>query len=499
MARERRTVNQSDVDELRRLLSGTQAHVLTSSDPGYGASIERWSLAAVKPAGVSILPSSSEEVAIAIKYASSHYLDVAVKGGGHSTAGASSSDGGLLIDLGRMRKVEVDVEKQQLHVQGGCIWADVDEAAWQHKLATVGGTVADTGVGGLTLGGGYGHLSGSRGLVIDNTISITTVTADGTIVRASKTENTDLFWALNGAGQNFGVTTEFVLRAYRQEEVYAGTLVFPPSPDVISKLVTIVNDLYYVPGEGTPTKTKGQLNSLLAIGRPPDAGGQTVTLFIFAFDGNETQAKKLLQPIYTLGPLVDMTSMKSYPEVNKQIPTAPGFRSSMKGAAFVLPIREEFVHTLLSKYNTFLDSQPDAQGSLLAWELYDPTIVVASDEGCFANRGYHLNSLIMPLWSKAENDKECRQFARDLSLEFKHELERKGERTGDGVEGGASVRGKKNAVLLYGNYDQYDEKSRDIFGDNYPRLQEIKARYDPDNMFDKLFAIQPSGAGTNGA
>ncbi|KAK3065907.1 hypothetical protein LTR53_017903 [Teratosphaeriaceae sp. CCFEE 6253] len=102
----------------------------------------------------------------------------------------------------------------------------------------------------------------------------------------------------------------------------------------------------------------------------------------------------------------------------------------------------------------------------------------------------------MPMWTKAENDAECRQFARDMSLEFKKELELHGERTGEGIEGGASVRGKKGAVLLYGNYDQYDEISRDIFGEHYPRLQKIKAKYDPDNMFDKLFPIQPEP--TNG-
>ncbi len=89
----------------------------------------------------------------------------------------------------------------------------------------------------------------------------------------------------------------------------------------------------------------------------------------------------------------------------------------------------------------------------MAWELFDPTAVVASEAGCFANRGYHLNSLIMPMWTKAENDAGCRQFARDMSLEFRKELELHGERTGEGIEGGASVRGKKGAVLLYGNYD----------------------------------------------
>ena len=138
MGPSKRTLNNGDIEKLRHLLSGTDAHVLAPSDAGYDKSVERWSKAAEKPAGVAVAPKSPQEVAIAVKYSTEQSLDLAVKGGGHSTAGVSSTDGGILIDLGRMRKVDVDVGKQQLHVQGGCLWSDVDEAAWKHGLATVG-------------------------------------------------------------------------------------------------------------------------------------------------------------------------------------------------------------------------------------------------------------------------------------------------------------------------------------------------------------------------
>jgi FAD/FMN-containing dehydrogenase len=148
----RAAIVSSDIDKLRQLLSSTTAAVLVPSDQGYDKSIQRWSRAAEKPAAVVIIPSVAEEVGIAVKYANDHGIDVAVKGGGRSTAGASSKDGGMLIDLSRMRNVDVDVGTQRLHIQGGALWGDVDEAAWEHGLATVGGTVADTGVGGFTLG-----------------------------------------------------------------------------------------------------------------------------------------------------------------------------------------------------------------------------------------------------------------------------------------------------------------------------------------------------------
>lgn len=226
----KRSITDEDIQSLRALLSTTHAQVLTPSDSLYATSIARWSRAAEKPAGVSIVPTTAHEVGLALKYANEHDIDVAVKGGGHSTAGASSTNGGLLIDLrAGMNAVRVDAEKQLLYVQGGAVWGDVDAAAWEHGLATVGGTVADTGVGGLTLGGGYGVLSGERGLVIDNVVGATVVLADGRVIFASEEEEKELFWGLRGAGQNFGVTVEFVLKAWPQGECFMGMMVFAPT------------------------------------------------------------------------------------------------------------------------------------------------------------------------------------------------------------------------------------------------------------------------------
>jgi len=144
-------------------------------------------------------------------------------------------------------------------------------------------------------------------------------------------------------------------------------------------------------------------------------------------------------------------SMSPYPQVNKLVPAMTGMRSSMKGAAFHLPLRPTFVYDLLTQYDTFTATHPDAHASMVAWELFDPSVVVASpDAGSFANRGWHLNSLVMPMWTKEENDGACRQWAREMSGRFKIELEEvHGAVTGEGP----NVRGHKGAVLLYGNYD----------------------------------------------
>lgn len=317
-----RLVSANDIDSLRQLLNGTQAEVRGPSDSGYEKSIDRWSKAAEKPAGVAIAPTCAQDVSIVVKYAAQNGLDVAVKGGGHSTAGVSSTNGGILIDLqSKMRKVTVDTDKKQLHVQGGALWSDVDDAAWEHGLATVGGTVADTGVGGLTLGGGYGVLSGAYGLVIDNCVSFETVTANGDIVNSSKVENEDLFWGLRGAGQNFGITTVFVLQAYPQSKIYMGTMLFPAKEEVIAKLVDALNDLYRVKetSQGPQTKSKGKAMSLVGFAKPPPAEGATMVLMNAVFDGSEEEGKKMFQPFFDIGPAVNGMKMvsRTFPDLSR--------------------------------------------------------------------------------------------------------------------------------------------------------------------------------------
>lgn len=452
----RRQVTEKDISELQSLLSSTKAQIRTPSSANYEDSIKRWSRAAEKPAGLAILPTSAEDVSIILKYATSQHLDTAVKGGGHSTAGVSSTDGGLLIDLGGMRHVNVDPERKLLYVQGGCIWADVDDAAWEHGLACVGGTAADTGVGGLTLGGGYGALSSAQGLVIDNLVEVTVVLANGEIKKASEQENGDLFWALRGAGQNFGVCTEFVFNALPQGDMWVGMLIYPPTPEIIERLVEANNDLYTVrqgPDGKKYTKSGGKAMSLLGMTRPPPADGNVMILTAHVFDGPEAEGKQLLKSFYDIGPAMHNMEMKPYPAVNRLLAPPIGLRVSMQGAAYVMPIQASFVQKVLEKYTEFTANNEDARDTLLMWELFDSVEVEKRDAGSFANRGHHLNALIAPMWRDPANDTSFRQWAREMSRMFKTELESQGEKTGQGVDVGVGIRGDKGAVLLYGNYD----------------------------------------------
>ena len=482
-------INATNTKELKSLLP--HSTLLTPEDgDAYIASITRWSSAANKPAGLCLVPKSADEISIAVRYASEHNVDVAVKGGGHSTAGASSTDGGLLIDLGAMRAVSVNTDEKTITAQGGCTWGDVDIASTAHGLCTVGGTVSDTGVGGLTLGGGYGWLSGEHGLVIDNVLSCDMVLASGEIVTATPKQNPDLFWALRGAGQNFGVAVSFTYRAFPVPETgfWAGMLLYPPVPAVVHKVVDLLNR-YYEPGQST---LRGRAMGGLGLAKPPPAEGKTLLLVPLIVKGTEAQGKEAFAELLALGPIMSTMEMVGYEKVNTILAAPIGMRVSMKGSSFQLPIRADFVMDVLGSFDRFVEGTPDAAASMILWELLDPTAMVQnSTGGSFANRGYHLNSMIAPFWNDATNDTLCRQWARDVAEMFKGENKRWGEQTGKNGE----MKGELGAVMIYGNYDQYEEKSRDVFGDHYPRLQELKGRYDPGNLFNKLFAITPAGEG----
>jgi FAD binding domain len=384
--------------------------------------------------GAVLLPKTASTVSVFLRYASQETLDLAVHGGGHSTAGTSSTQGGLVINLSSMRTVTVDPVTKILTIQGGALWSDVDDAAWEHGLATVGGTVADTGVGGLTLGGGYGWLSGTHGLVVDNLISCEVVLGSGDVVRASKDENADLFWGLKGAGQNFGVVTEFVIQAWNQGNVWAGTLVFPT--EKLQEVVDVLNDIM--------PEMKGRGACVLGFGRPPPAPGQVVVLVPVVYDGTEKAGLVAFKRLLDLQPFHNTATSVPYNTVGRMLHIPQGKRVSMKGASFTLPLRFDFVKSTMDAYATFTEDLPDSGASLLMYEIIDPSKIceVGNQETAFANRGWHMNAMVGPLWESEVYDVRARAWAREVAEMFKVELQRsKGKENGDGV-------------MVYGNYDR---------------------------------------------
>ncbi|KAI9767078.1 MAG: hypothetical protein M1839_004635 [Geoglossum umbratile] len=457
------------IEQLRAGLGGSRVYL--PGEDGYRNGIRRWSEYSEKNAGAVVTPNSVADVSATVVFCATHSIELAVCGGGHSTGGSSSTEGGIVIDLSLLRAVTVDPAAKTISVQGGALWADVDTAAAAHGLAAVGGTVNHTGVGGLTLGGGWGWLTPRYGMVIDNLLSATVVLADGSVAKASETENSDLFWAIRGAGQNFGVVVEFVFRAYEQGAVWAGLVVFPV--EQIPGVVEFANSISDVE------------DAVLHFGfsAPPPQKGPVLMVVVF-YNGPEEKAKEIFAPLIALGPLVNTAATMPYEAVNGLMNHAVphGARKTSKGSSFTMPVSPALVQSVLDHFSAFIARVPDANETLVIFECVNPAKIleVPQSATAFANRGHYMNGATMTRWLSPDDDLACRQFARDFSSLLLEERKRK---EGDAVD--------KGGVGQYANYSETFASAREIYGENYDRLVELKKKFDSGNVFCRWHPIVP--------
>lgn len=390
--------------------------------------------------GIVVYVGSAKDISTSIVLSRRFGVSFAVSGGRHSSSGAASIDGGLVIDLAKMRRVAVDASTKTVRAQGGCIWEDVDAAAAEHGLAMVGGTVNHTGIGGLTLGGGYGWLSGRYGLTIDSLLAVQIVLADGSIREAAAEHNDDLFWAVRGAGHCFGVVVEFTFQAHEQKSpIWAGQLVFPAS-EKLDDVVAFANDLV--------SSNDGSSGMIMAITAPPFMNEIAAVTTLF-HNGSKAEAEAIFKRLLDLQPLRNSTQERPYPELNgimnHLVPY--GGRKFSKGASFVTPISPEFIRSLISRLKDLHSKVRGSNRTTLLFEFFNPEAwcKVPLESTAFANRGRHQNIMIGPFWNEAKDDVVCREWAGTLAKMANRELERVKDEAGrpDWME----------RIGEYGNYD----------------------------------------------
>jgi FAD/FMN-containing dehydrogenase len=440
-----------DLPELRAAFDG---RVIGPDDPGYDQARQLFYGGMDRRPAAIVRPADAAEVARVVALARDRGLELAVRGGGHSTAGHSSTDGGLVLDLSEMNDLDIDVEGRTAWAEGGLTAGAFTAAVGAHGLATGFGDTGSVGIGGITLGGGVGFLVRKFGLTIDSLLAAEVVTADGQILQVDDDHHPDLFWALRGGGGNFGVATRFKFRLHELPSIVGGMLLLPASAEIVAGFMAAA--------EAAPEELSAIANVMVAPPLPfipADQQGQLVVLGLMAYAGDAEAGERALAPFRALAtPIADMLKPMTYaemfpPEEEEYHPTAVGhtmFVDRVDGETAAIIMRH-----LEASDAAVRVAQLRALGGAMAR--------VPAEDTAFAHRDSRVMVNVAAFYD-GPDDRPRRQawvdeFAADLLQD----------------DGGAYV-----------NFlgDEGPDRVRQAYPDpTWDRLVEVKRRYDPDNLF----------------
>jgi FAD/FMN-containing dehydrogenase len=407
------------------------------------------------------------DVIACVNFAREEGLVLSVRGGGHNVAGFGTNDGGLVMDLSRMKGVRVDPAKRTVTVQGGCTWGEVDHATHVFGLACPGGVVSTTGIGGLTLGGGIGHLTRPFGLACDNIISADVVTADGQFVVASEKENSDLLWALRGGGGNFGVVTSFEFRAHPVSVVYAGPIFW--SLDKAADVMKFYGDFI----TNAPEELNGLFGFLVV---PPEEPfpehlhNKNVCGAVLNYVGPIEKAEEVVRPLAEFG-APEMVGLGPMPFPILQsvfdAVSPPGLANYWK-ADFVTQLSDD----LIAAHTKFGARVPNILSGAITFSVNGGAHKAGKGDSAWSYRDANFSHIIYAVDSDQTAMDRHTQWVRDY-WEALHPYS----------AGGAYV----NFMM-----DEGEERVAASYRDNYARLTQIKAKYDPKNLFRMNQNIKPA-------
>ncbi len=443
------------LSELRSSLAGT---VLGPADPEYDAARICFNAFADRRPGVIAQCTGSSDIATAFDFARAHDLEVAVRGGGHNPAGHCVLDGGLVIDLSRMRAVEVDGGTRIARAEGGSTWLDFDAATQAHGLVTPGGVVGSTGVCGLALGGGIGHLTAQYGLTCDNLVGAERVTPDGTVVHSSSDENPELLWGLRGAGGNFGVATRLEFRLYPLETVVGGLLAFGGKG--VREALRRFRDVV----ASSPRDLSCQ------VGISVDESLAPALVVAPCYTGSAADPAELRSLRSGPGLVDDGTRAHSFLEQQGVFDSAYGENRHYWKGHFVRELPDGLIDELL-RCIVALGRPP---GGILIESLHGAPKDADAPDGAVAFREAAFNISATATWQDPALDEQYIAWARDTA---------------------AAIEPWSFSSGGYVNYMQADEPIEGVraaFGDEaFARLQALKRRYDPSNVLRRNQNIPP--------
>jgi FAD/FMN-containing dehydrogenase len=456
-------------------IEGFRGQVITADHADYDTARAVWNGAVDRRPRLIARCSTTADVAAAVRFARDRDLEIAVRGGGHNVAGTAVCDDGIVIDLSAMRGVWVDPAGRTARVQGGALWGDVDRETQTHGLATTGGIVGHTGVGGLTLGGGLGFLMRKHGLTIDNFVAAEVVTADGSIVRASADEDPDLFWALRGGGGNFGVVSSFKFTLHPVGPTVMAGPVFWAADDTAEVLRFYRDFAAAAPDELGTVVRLGTIPPLPVI--PEDLHWRPAIAVGCCYAGAVGDGERAVQDLRRIGtPLVDLVGPRPYAAFQGALDDTVlhGWHYYWK-AADLVGLPNDAIAVIAD--HAYAARSPRSYVAM--FHLGGAVARVPDDATAYAGRGVSHNIIIDGVWLPHESGE--RAAGETAWVRRFHEALQ--PHRADGV---------------YVNFlDSDDGSSRvlEAYGDrNYRRLAEVKAKYDPDNAFHHNKNIRPEAA-----
>ena len=455
-------------DTLQELAAGLGGSLVTRSSANYEEVRAVWNaMIETRPALIARCTTAAD-VQRCVRFAATNNLLFSIRGAGHNIAGSALVEGGLTIDLSQMREVEVDPVSATAIIQPGATLGDVDAATAEHGLALPVGINSTTGIAGLTLGGGFGWLSRKHGLTIDSLLSADVVTVSGDLVTASETENADLFWGLRGGGGNFGVVTSFTFGLYEVgPELLCGLVVHPFSdaPDLMRYYREFTSNcsdeltLWMVLRDAPPLPFL-----------PEEVHGTKVVVFAFVYAGDPAEGERLVAPLRSYGSPhgehVGVIPFAGFQQAFDPLLT-PGARNYWKSHNFA-SLEDGLVTEILSSVETL----PSPQTEIFIAQVGGAAARLPIDSTAYPHRDAAFVLNVHTRWEDASDDRLCIDWARAFF-----------DATAPFSTGGVYVNFVSEAADA--------ARVQAAYGSSYPRLREIKAKYDPDNAFRTNLNVRP--------